>query len=285
MNKNKFLHFDLDLITTEDERYSVSLEEIFEVGGHYGHNSKRRNTKMSSYIYTSKHNRDIIDIRQTKHLFTIALNLIYKTIKQGGEILLYAPKSEIAKYIEDISEITEIHYVVNRWLGGTLTNFFTVNKSLKTLDNIENALIENDANSENENLKSYNTKKEKLMLSRLQKKLDKNLGGLKYMVKTPDLLIVLDSRAGRNAIREANLLDIPVISILDSNSNPSNIQYPIPMNDDAEKVLCFFLNKISKAILAGKADSASNKSQDNASKESAIQDSITLETFQTVKAV
>lgn len=279
MHKNKYLHFDFNLVTTEDERYSVSLEEIFEVGGHYGHDSRRRNTKMSSYIYTSKHNRDIIDIRQTKHLFTIALNLIYKTIKQGGEILLYAPKSEIAKYIEDISEITEIHYVVNRWLGGTLTNFSTVNKSLKTLDKIEAELSEEHSDSEQESIKSYSTKKEKLMLTRLQSKLNKNFGGIKYMAKTPDLLIVLDSRAGRNAIREANSLNIPIISILDSNSNPSNIQYPIPMNDDAEKVLCFFLNKISKAILAGRADLASKTVDNNTTKEQGIQDSISLDTF------
>ncbi len=245
-----------------DSRYQVSIEKLFQIGAQFGHISRKRNQKMSSYIYESIHGRDLIDIRQTHLLLNKALNFIYEISKKGGNILLFAPKPETVEYVHQIGEITGMNYVTSRWLGGLMTNFFTVNKSLHTLEKIEAVLEQRDESDKLE--QSYGTKKELLMLNRAQNKLNKTLGGIRNMKTLPDVLIITDSRTGRTAINEAKTLNIPVISIVDTNSDPVNITCPIPMNDDAERVIRYFLYFVSQAVLAGKSDSDTIKSAKSA---------------------
>lgn len=260
----------------DDTRYKVEIEKLFEIGAQFGHMSSKRNHKMSSYVLESIHGKDLIDMRQTHLLLNKALNFIYEIAKKDGDILLYAPKSETAQYVEQIGEITGMHYVTSRWLGGLMTNFFTVNRSLETLKKTEMALEQNAENQNNEKKAaieeqvSYGTKKELLMLQRKQNKLKKTLGGIREMKNLPNVLIITDSKAGRTAIAEAKTLKIPVISLLDTNSDPTNVTCPIPMNDDAERVIRYFLYFVSQAVLAGKADYTANQKSHNNQKEEDI---------------
>lgn len=254
-----------------DERYHVSIEKLFEIGAHFGHISSKRNQKMSPYVYKSVHGRDLIDMRQTHILLNKALNFIYEVAKKGGNILLFAPKPETTEYVHQIGEITGMNYVTSRWLGGLMTNFYTVNKSLNTLEKIESTLDQHSSADESGQVASYGTKKEILILTRQRAKLNKTLGGIKNMKTLPDVLILTDSKTGRTAINEAKKSGIPVISIVDTNSDLSNITCPIPMNDDADRVIRYFLYFVSQAVLSGKADGMnvkSRKAQDENEEES-----------------
>ena len=210
---------------------SYSIKQMLESGVHFGHKKNKWNPQMSQFIYGSKGDLHIIDLTKTYSLLSKSLEVIANTAKNNGKILFVGTKKQssatIAKYASDANQ----HYVNFRWLGGMLTNWFTVSESITNLNKIE-ALL----NDEESDL----TKKEKLNLSRKYDKLNRSLGGIRELNGKPSLLIIFDTNKESIAVKEAAKLNIPIIAIVDTNSSLENINYPIPGNDDSAKATSFF---------------------------------------------
>ncbi len=222
---------------------NISIEQLLEAGVHLGHKTLRWNPKMKKYIFGRRDSIHIIDLTQTVELLKQALQKVYETISNRGKILFVSTKKQAAENIADIAKETDQYYVNHRWLGGMLTNWGTISNSIKKLDEL------------NKNLSSENrgfTKKELLKMGTQRDKLQKSLGGIKDMKKTPDLIFVIDTNYESLAIKEAIKLNIPIIAILDTNSDPENIDYPIPGNDDARRSIELYCNLIKETILNAK---------------------------------
>jgi len=218
---------------------SYSIKQMLESGVHFGHKKNKWNPQMSQFIYGSKGDLHIIDLTKTYSLLSKSLEVIANTAKNNGKILFVGTKKQssatIAKYASDANQ----HYVNFRWLGGMLTNWFTVSESITNLNKIE-ALL----NDEESDL----TKKEKLNLSRKYEKLNRSLGGIRELNGKPSLLIIFDTNKESIAVKEAAKLNIPIIAIVDTNSSLENINYPIPGNDDSAKATSFFCELFAEAI-------------------------------------
>ncbi len=227
---------------------NVTIGDLLDAGVHFGHKSARWNPKMSPYLYGIKDNVHIIDLQQTLPLFNVALKTIYDIVRRNGRVLFVGTKIQASEVIAEYAKECGQYYVNHRWLGGMLTNWGTVSKSIKTLDNLEKILDDEEAAS------NY-TKKELLDMSRLKEKLDRSLGGIRDMGGKPDLLIVVDTNKENIAILEAKKLHIPIIAIVDSNSNPDPIDFPIPGNDDAIRSIRLYCSLFSQAALGGIEDS------------------------------
>lgn len=225
----------------------VDITELLEAGVHFGHRKSRWNPKMAPYIYGTRDDIHIINLKQTVSLMQIALQEIYNTVKKGGKVLFVSTKIQssdiIAEYIEKCGQ----YYVNNRWLGGTLTNWATISRSIKTLDNIEKLL-------EDEDLKSKYTKKEILNFERQKNKLNMSLGGIRQLKKLPDLIVIIDTNKEHLAITEARKLGIPMVAIVDTNSDPDNIAFPIPGNDDSMRAIKLYCQLFCDAVLKGTQD-------------------------------
>lgn len=224
----------------------VSMKTLLEAGVHFGHQTRRWNPKMSPYIFGKRNGIYIIDLQKTLELFKIAAEYVKEIAAEGWKILFVGTKRQAADIIEEEAKRCGMYYVNNRWIGGLLTNFNVVKKSIERLKEIEKIL------GDEETLKHY-TKKERIKLQREKQKLEKNLKGIKDMEDYPDALFVVDPEKEINAVREAKKLGIPVIAIVDTNCDPDLIDVIIPGNDDAIRAIKLFVSAIADAIIEGKA--------------------------------
>ncbi len=219
----------------------VKIEDLLEAGVHFGHNVRRWNPKMQEYIYGVRNNIHIFDLRITLELLNTALIKIHETVSKSGKILFVGTKKQCSEVVKELAMINNNFYVNKRWLGGTLTNWKTISNSIKRLDEIELFLKDNE-------LSKNLSKKELLDISREKQKLDLNIGGIRNLNGKPDLLVIFDVIKDKIAVREAAKLNIPVVAIVDSNSDPENIDYIIPGNDDALRSISLYKNYFSETI-------------------------------------
>ncbi len=220
----------------------VTLRQLFEAGVHFGHNTRRWNPKMQSYIFGVRNNVHIIDLEQTVPLMQRALQTMRDTAASGGRVLFVGTKRQAQGKIADAAKRCGQYYVNHRWLGGMLTNWKTISQSIKRLREIDEKL-----NAQNVRL----TKKEMLQMTRQRDKLERALGGIKDMGGLPDVVFVIDTLKENIAIAEAVKLGVPVIAIVDSNSDPDGITFPVPGNDDAARAIDLYCDLASQAILDG----------------------------------
>ncbi|WP_375327309.1 30S ribosomal protein S2 [Candidatus Tisiphia endosymbiont of Nemotelus uliginosus] len=223
---------------------TVNIKELLDAGVHFGHKTSRWNPKMAPYIYGSRDDIHVIDLQQTVALMQRALNVMCETVKKNGKILFVSTKVQASEIIAEYAEKCGQYYVNHRWLGGMLTNWGTISNSIKKLDKLEKVLA-------NEEEYSGYTKKEILEMTRKKDKLLRSLGGIRHIDTKPNLLVIIDTNKEHLAIQEAVKLRIPIIAIVDTNSNPDNIDYPIPGNDDAIRSIKLYCNLFADAILAG----------------------------------
>ena len=219
---------------------NVTIEQLLEAGVHLGHKTLRWNPKMKKYIFGKRDSIHIIDLTQTLELTNAALEKVYSTITNDGKILFISTKKQASEAIAELAKNTNQYFVNYRWLGGMLTNWGTISKSIKKLNKINL-----DLSSENRGF----TKKELLKMSGQKDKLQKSLGGIADMKKLPDLVFIIDTNYESLAIKESIKLGIPIIAILDTNSNPEGIDYPIPGNDDARRSIDLYCNLLKETII------------------------------------
>ncbi|MCX8252428.1 30S ribosomal protein S2 [Beijerinckiaceae bacterium RH AL1] len=219
-----------------------TMRGLLESGAHFGHQSHRWNPKMGPYIFGARNNIHIIDLAQTVPLMHQALKAISDTVARGGRVLFVGTKRQAQEQIADAARRSAQYYINSRWLGGMLTNWKTISASIQRLRKIDDQL-----DSGAQGL----TKKERLMMSREREKLEKALGGIKDMGGVPDLIFVIDTNKEALAIKEANRLSIPVAAILDTNSDPDGITFPIPGNDDAGRAIALYCDLVARAALDG----------------------------------
>ncbi|MGB6839314.1 MAG: 30S ribosomal protein S2 [Microgenomates group bacterium] len=229
----------------------VSLKELIEAGAHFGHQTKRWNPKMEEYLYGAQEGVHVFDLTKTKEKLEEALEILKTATKEGKKILLVCTKKQAKDKAKEVAEATGVFYVTERWLGGTLTNFEQINKSLKKLKEMKEKMAAGEY--------GHFTKKERLLLEREIARLERFFGGMAGMETIPDILVIVDTKKEAGAIKEAQKTGVETIGIVDSNADPTQIDYPIPMNDDATKALEYVLNLMQKAILEGKSPSAKRK--------------------------
>ncbi|MGN6158790.1 MAG: 30S ribosomal protein S2 [Devosia sp.] len=230
-----------------------SMRQLLEAGVHFGHQSHRWNPKMERYIFGVRNDIHILDLGQTVPALQRALQLVSDTVAEGGRVLFVGTKRQAAPLVAEAARQSAQYYVNSRWLGGTLTNWQTISQSINRLRELE-AKVADGA----EGL----TKKERLLLDRERERLERDLGGIKDLGNLPNLLFVIDTNKEANAIKEARRLGIPVIAIIDSNSDPDTVDYPIPGNDDAARALELYCSLVSKAAIDGISRSSAGRGAD-----------------------
>lgn len=221
----------------------LNMKELLESGVHFGHQTKRWNPKMKPYIFGSRNGIHIIDLQKTVKLFNGIHDYIVRTVADGYPVLFVGTKKQAHDSILEESERCGMFYVVNRWLGGTLTNFQTIKKSIARLKELEKMM-------EDGSINRY-TKKEALKMDRERIKLEKNLGGIKNMDELPGAVFIVDPKREHIAVREVKKMGIPVVAITDTNCDPDDIDYIIPGNDDAIRSIRLICSKIADACIAG----------------------------------
>ncbi|HWD58203.1 MAG TPA: 30S ribosomal protein S2 [Stellaceae bacterium] len=219
-----------------------SMRGLLEAGVHFGHHTRRWNPKMAPYIFGVRNGIHIIDLEQTVPLLRQGLEAVREVVAAGGRVLLVGTKRQAQDAIAEAAKRCGQYYVNYRWLGGMLTNFKTISQSIKRLREVEER-----AQQENTGL----TKRELLELTRDHEKLDRALGGIKDMGGLPDIIVIIDTNKESIAVAEANTLRIPVVAVLDSNSSPDGIAYPIPGNDDAMRAIHMYCDLFAGAVLDG----------------------------------
>ena len=219
-----------------------SMRQLLEAGVHFGHQTHRWNPKMKSFIYGSRNGIHIVDLAQTVPLLHQALLAVTETVAKGGRVLFVGTKRAAQEQIAESAKRSAQYYVNSRWLGGTLTNWKTISNSIKHLRHIDETVAKEGSGL---------TKREILALTRQKVKLDKALGGIKDMGGTPDIMFVIDTNKEALAIKEANRLNIPVVAVIDTNSDPAGITHPIPGNDDAGRAIALYCDLISRACIEG----------------------------------
>ena len=218
----------------------ITIEQLLEAGVHLGHKTLRWNPKMKKYIFGKRDSIHIIDLTQTLDLTNSALEKVHNTISSGGKILFISTKKQASEAVAKLAKDTDQYFVNYRWLGGMLTNWGTISNSIKKLNKINS-----DLSAENRGF----TKKELLKLSGQRDKLQRSLGGIMEMKKIPDLVFIIDTNYESLAIKESIKLGIPIIAVLDTNSNPDGIDYPIPGNDDARRSIDLYCNLMKETII------------------------------------
>ena len=222
---------------------SFTMRQLLEAGVHFGHHTRRWNPSMEQYIYGVRNSTHILDLRQSVPLLHRALEAIREVTSSGGRVLMVGTKRQAAEKIAETAQKTGQYFVNHRWLGGMLTNWKTISISIKRLKDLDEQL-----SGEIQGL----TKKELLNLTRERDKLERALGGIREMGGLPDILFIIDTNKEQLAIQEANKLGIPIVAILDSNSNPDGIDFPIPGNDDARRAIDLYCNLIKETIISAK---------------------------------
>lgn len=223
----------------------ITMKDLLECGVHFGHQTRRWNPKMGRFIFGVRKNIHIIDLQKTLRYFKYTYNIVREAASEGKTIMFVGTKKQASETIKQYAESINIPYVNYRWLGGMLTNFSTIKKSVRKLEVIEQM--------EESGQIDLLTKKEKLMLMRKKEKLTKYLGGVRHMKKVPDMIFVIDVVKERIAVAEARRLGIPVVAPLDTNCDPDKVDYPIPGNDDAIRSIQLFCKEMAEAIQEGRA--------------------------------
>ena len=231
----------------------VTMQQLLEAGAHFGHQTHRWNPRMKPYIFGDRNGVHIIDLSQSVPLFARALDFVQQTAARGGKVLFVGTKRQAQDPIAEAARSSGQHFVNHRWLGGMLTNWKTISNSIKRFKSLEEQLSGDTAGL---------TKKEVLQLTRERDKLENSLGGIRDMGGLPDVMFVVDSNKEELAIKEANVLGIPVVAILDSNSDPSGIAFPVPGNDDASRAIRLYCEAIAAACQAGKVGERQSKGED-----------------------
>ena len=239
-----------------------SMRTLLEAGAHFGHQTHRWNPKMDKYIFGSRSNIHIIDLSQTMPLLHQALVAVRDVAAKGGRVLFVGTKRQAADPVAQAATRCAQYYMNNRWLGGTLTNWRTVSNSIQRLRELE-GIVEGGGEGRN--------KKELLTLQREKDKLELSLGGIKDMGSIPDIMFVIDTNKEAIAIQEARKLNIPIIAILDTNSDPDGITYPVPGNDDAARAIQTYCDLIADAVLDGLAAGASASGIDLGASEAPVE--------------
>tara|TARA_B100000686_G_scaffold292469_1_gene321172 strand:+ start:47 stop:916 length:870 start_codon:yes stop_codon:yes gene_type:complete len=219
---------------------SVTIKQLLEAGVHLGHKTFRWNPKMKKFIFGSKNSIHIIDLVQTLEMTNSALQEIYKCIQSGGKILFVSTKKQATEAIANLAKDTSQFYVNHRWLGGMLTNWHTISNSIKRLKKLSS-----DLKKENTGF----TKKENLKMGIQRDKLERSLGGIADMKKIPDMIFIVDTNVEELAVKEAIRLNIPIVAVVDTNSDPTGINFPIPGNDDARRAINLYCELIKQTIL------------------------------------
>jgi len=222
----------------------VTMKELLEAGVHFGHQTRRWNPKMEPYIFGSRNGIHIIDLQKTVQLMDVAYEFIRDTVAEGKTILFVGTKKQAQEAIYEEATRCGMFYVNHRWLGGTLTNFHTIRKSIEKLKRLER--LEESPGSQGL------TKKELIKLTKKREKLRRNLGGIKDMEELPGAIFIVDPKREEIAVREARKVGIPIVAIVDTNCDPDLIDYVIPGNDDAIRAVRLFSSKIADAVLEGK---------------------------------
>ncbi len=231
----------------------VTMQQLLEAGAHFGHQTHRWNPRMKPYIFGDRNGVHIIDLSQSVPLFARALDFVQQTVARGGKVLFVGTKRQAQDAIAEAARASGQHFVNHRWLGGMLTNWKTISNSIKRFKTLEEQLSGDTAGL---------TKKEVLQLTRERDKLEQSLGGIRDMGGLPDVMFVIDTNKEELAIKEANVLGIPVVAILDSNSSPDGIAFPVPGNDDASRAIRLYCDAIANAAMAGKSGERAAKGED-----------------------
>lgn len=231
----------------------VTMQQLIEAGAHFGHQTHRWNPKMKPYIFGERNGVHIIDLSQTVPLFARALEFVSATAQNGGKVLFVGTKRQAQAPIAEAARASGQHFVNHRWLGGMLTNWKTISNSIKRFKSLEEQLSGDTAGL---------TKKEVLQLTRERDKLELSLGGIKDMGGIPDVMFVIDANKEELAIKEANVLGIPVVAILDSNVSPDGIAFPVPANDDASRAIRLYCDAIAAAATRGGRNAVEQSGQD-----------------------
>jgi small subunit ribosomal protein S2 len=221
---------------------SFTMRQLLEAGIHFGHHTRRWNPKMAPYIYGERNGIHIIDLEQTMVMLHQGLQAVRDVVAGGGRVLLVGTKRQAQEPVAEAAKRCGQYYVNHRWLGGMLTNFKTISQSIRRLREIDERIAQEESGL---------TKRELLGLTRQRDKLERALGGIREMGGLPDILFVIDTNKEAIAVAEANTLRIPVVAILDSNSSPDGIGYPIPGNDDAMRAIHLYCDLVSSAVLDG----------------------------------
>jgi small subunit ribosomal protein S2 len=222
---------------------TFTLRQLMEAGVHFGHNTRRWNPKMAPFLFGARNGVHIIDLDQTRPMLYRALEAVTATVSKGGRILFVGTKRAASEKVAEAAQRCGQYYVNHRWPGGMLTNWKTISQSIKRMRDIE-------ATMESEDLAKL-SKKEALMMSRDHAKLMRTLNGIRDMGGLPDMIFVLDTNKEHLAVAEAKVLGIPVVAVIDSNSNPDNITFPVPGNDDALRAIDLYCDLLADAVLEG----------------------------------
>jgi small subunit ribosomal protein S2 len=231
----------------------VTMQQLLEAGAHFGHQTHRWNPRMKPYIFGDRNGVHIIDLSQTVPLFARALDFVSQAVGRGGKVLFVGTKRQAQDAVAEAARSSGQHFVNHRWLGGMLTNWKTISNSIKRLKSLEEQLSGDTAGL---------TKKEVLQLTRERDKLEKSLGGIRDMGGLPDVMFVVDTNKEELAIKEANVLGIPVVAVLDSNSDPSGIAFPVPGNDDASRAIRLYCEAVASAAASGRTGEAVSRGED-----------------------
>lgn len=223
----------------------VTMKDLLECGVHFGHQTRRWNPKMKKYIFGVRKNIHIIDLQKTLRYFRYTYNIVRDAAAEGKTIMFVGTKKQASETLKQYAESVQAPYVNYRWLGGMLTNFSTIKKSIRKLEIIE----EMESSGQIDLL----TKKEKLMILRKKEKLTQYLGGVRHLKKAPDMIFVIDAAKEKIAVAEARRLGIPVVAPLDTNCDPDMVDFPIPGNDDAIRSIQLFCKEMAEAITEGRA--------------------------------
>ncbi len=237
----------------------VELEHLLEAGAHFGHLTRRWNPKMKPYIFMERNGIHIIDLKKTQEYLETACDAIARICGEGKRILMVGTKKQAKDVVREEAIRCGMNYVTERWLGGMLTNFSTIRRSIKRLSNIEK--MESDGTFDSI------TKKERLMLSREKEKLEKVLSGIVDMSRLPGAVFVVDIRKEHIAVQEARRLGVPVVAILDTNCDPDFVDFPIPANDDALKTIQLISRSVAEAAIEGKERARLIKAEKEAEEE------------------
>ena len=236
----------------------VSIASLLEAGGHYGHQSKKWNPKMESYILRKRGDIHIIDLKKTLYAMDDAFSFIQETVAKGGTVLFVGTKKQAQDAVVEHAGRCGMPYVNARWLGGMLTNFDTIRKSVNEMERLEGM--------EEDGTMATLTKKEQILLRKEMSKLQTNLNGIRNMKKKPDAVFVVDSTREEIAVREAVKLGIPIVGTIDTNSDPDVIDYGIPINDDAIRSVELVVEFVAEAVLAGTGAAGADKQAAEAKK-------------------
>ncbi len=236
----------------------VDIKQLLEAGVHLGHKTLRWNPKMKKFIFGEKNSIHIIDLTQTVEFLKNALTQVHKVISAGGKLLIVSTKKQASEQVSDLARETGQYFVNFRWLGGMLTNWNTIQNSIKRLKKLDDQLSKENVGF---------TKKEILKFGKEREKLQRSLGGISEMKKTPDLIFIIDTNIESLAVAEAKKLGIPIIAVLDTNSDPTGIDFPIPGNDDARRSINLYCELLKSTIKdAEKFIKDTSKKEENSTK-------------------